>query len=69
MSDEVRRLAERRAYTRMVYQNFAMANCYGLSTEDQIRLDVNYQRAMADWMQAETDYQCAIADAARATRS
>lgn len=63
--DELKRLAERRAYTRLVLEQYGAVNVPS-DIDARIKLDVAYRRAQDEWMQAETDYRAAVETAARA---
>lgn len=65
--DELKRLAERRAYARLVYEQYAATNV-SCDIDAWIELDVAYRRAQDEWMQAETDYRAAVESVARGQR-
>lgn len=45
---------------KMRHEHFAALNTYGLSVDDQINLDANYQMAKDIWLDAEAEYQKAL---------
>jgi len=64
MNEHLKTLLEKRENARRYYEALGARNCYGLTSEKQIELDIAYEQARLTWMEAEQDYRAAVAERA-----
>jgi hypothetical protein len=64
MNEDLKMLLEKREHARKYYEALGMMNVNGRTPESQIELDIAYERARMELMQAERNYHDAIAVAA-----
>jgi hypothetical protein len=58
--EDIVELERERSVAKMAMENVGMRNTAGLSPEDRITLDIEWQRAMDRYQRAEMEYQSAI---------
>lgn len=62
MNEDLKMLLEKRDNARGYYEALGMRNTHGLTSEQQIELDIAYGQARIAWMEAEQAYRAAIAN-------